>query len=107
MITWRGLMWFLIGLGFAFALSAPSFAAPVCVELAAENTYMVTTETAPACADSILYPIEEIPASSGDVGITPEEGSQIAVSIAALWALGWVFRMIARSLNVDEKETSS
>jgi len=37
--------------------------------------------------------------------ISPTEGAQIAGAILLVWAIGWAFRMVARSLNVDDKES--
>ncbi|WP_240794622.1 hypothetical protein [Azoarcus sp. DD4] len=40
--------------------------------------------------------------------LTPEQGSEVAGSILALWALAYVFRLLIRTLKtVDEKESES
>lgn len=44
---------------------------------------------------------------SGISQLSPADGSQIAVAILVIWALGWVVRQIARTLNVDSERSES
>lgn len=39
--------------------------------------------------------------------LTPQEGGEIAVAIAAIWAIAWAFRMLIRALNVDSASSTS
>lgn len=34
--------------------------------------------------------------------LTAEEGGQIAVAIVGVWVVAWAFRMLIRTLHVDE-----
>lgn len=110
MLTWRGLIWFLVGAILSLALCAPSFAAPVCVEWVSEGVYHATSESAPdGCSDSVLLLPEELAAlessGGGESSLSPEDGSQIAGSILLLWALAWAIRQVARSLSIDSERS--
>lgn len=37
--------------------------------------------------------------------LTPEQGALVAGAILTLWAIAWVFRMLARTLNVGDMES--
>ena len=38
--------------------------------------------------------------------MTPAEGGQIAGAILAVWVVGWAFRMLVRTLNIDGKQST-
>jgi len=57
-----------------------------------------------ACGLVIVSGLE---AHSSPWALTLEQGSQIGGAILAVWALAFVFRVIIRALNVDEKGDST
>lgn len=57
-----------------------------------------------ACGLVIVSGLE---AHSSPWALTLEQGSQVGGAILAVWALAFVFRVVIRSLNVDEQGDST
>lgn len=75
------------------------------IYLSGGQNYLVITSPQPADLSTCTYVVGNYSEfSSGLTQISPEQGAQIAGAILLIWAMGWVIRVIARSLNVGEKE---
>lgn len=74
-----------------------------CVEVGAGGLRLVSPQPVDLSAcQMVIGSYSEM--SSELTRISPAEGAQIAGAILLIWAMGWAFRVIARSLNVGEKE---
>lgn len=54
-----------------------------------------------------LVLVSGLEAASSPWSMTPEQGSEIGGAVLLVWALAYVFRVVARSLNVDENGDST
>ncbi|AEV26905.1 hypothetical protein ACLSSQ_09155 [Azospira sp. APE16] len=83
----------------------------LCVELnQAGQLQLVATQPADltACSLVVMSGSEFVSAQASPWNLTPEQGSQIGGAILVLWALAWVFRILAGMLNSShqpEKES--
>ena len=57
-----------------------------------------------ACGSVLVSGLE---AASSPWSMTPEQGSEIGGAVLLVWALAYVFRAVARALNVDENGDST
>ena len=54
-----------------------------------------------------LVLVSGLEAASSPWSMTPEQGSEIGGAVLLVWALAYVFRVVARSLNVDQNGESA
>lgn len=54
-----------------------------------------------------LVVVSGLEAGSSPWALTPEQGSEIGGAVLLVWALAYVFRILIRSLNVDENGDST
>lgn len=54
-----------------------------------------------------LVLVSGLEAASSPWSMTPEQGSEIGGAVLLVWALAYVFRVVARALNVDENGDST
>lgn len=57
----------------------------------------VVIECAGTCTVTVVHELSLPP-----LQLTLEEGGQIAVAIVGVWVAAWAFRMLIRTMNVDE-----
>lgn len=79
----------------------------VCVEVAADGSLVVADPQPVDMAACGLVVVSGIEAAASPWSMTPEQGSQIAGAVLAVWALAFVFRMFIRALNVDQQGDST
>jgi hypothetical protein len=56
----------------------------------------VTIECSSACIVTVVHELSLPP-----MQLTTAEGAQIAIAIVAIWAVGFGFRALIRTLNID------
>ena len=56
----------------------------------------VTVECTGSCIVTVVHELTLPP-----LQLTPAEGAQIAIAIVAVWAVGFGFRALIRTLNID------
>lgn len=75
----------------------------ICLEVVAGVVHVVSPQPIDLSACSLVAgSYSEM--TSELTRISPAEGAQIAGAILLIWAMGWVVRVAARSINVGDKE---
>lgn len=58
-------------------------------------------ECSTACTVTVVHELSLPP-----LQLDAAEGAAIASAVLAIWAIGWAFRMLIQTLNIDGKTTS-
>lgn len=70
------------------------------------SVYVVDPQPADTSACGLVL-VSGLEAASSPWSMTPEQGSEIGGAVLLVWALAYVFRVVARALNVDENGDST
>ena len=68
--------------------------------------YLVDPQPADTSACGLVL-VSGLEAASSPWSMTPEQGAEIGGAVLLVWAVAYVFRVVARSLNVDENGDST
>lgn len=79
----------------------------ICIEALPDGSLVVADPQPVDTAGCGLVVVSGIEAAASPFSMTPEQGSQIAGAVLAVWALAFVFRMVIRALNVDQQGDST
>jgi len=78
-----------------------------CVQVDANGSVFVVDPQPVDTSACGLVLVSGLEAASSPWSMTPEQGSEIGGAVLLVWALAYVFRVVARALNVDENGDST
>lgn len=79
----------------------------ICVQVDTDGTiYAVQPQPVEVSACSYVL-VSGDAALNSPFSLTPEQGAQVGGAVLLVWAVAYVFRVLARVLNVDEKGDST
>lgn len=79
----------------------------ICVQVDTDGTiYAVQPQPAEVSACSYVL-VSGDAALNSPFALTPEQGAQVGGAVLLVWAVAYVFRVLARVLNVDETGDST
>lgn len=79
----------------------------ICVQVDTDGTiYAVQPQPAEVSACSYVL-VSGDAALNSPFALTPEQGAQVGGAVLLVWAVAYVFRVLARVLNVDQNGDST